>query len=290
MQKPIILDGKKLADIQFETLLKKYKDAIKEAGRQPKLGIVQVGDNPSSNKYIEHKMKRAELLGVKSTLYKFDQNISQNDLLKKMDKINEDEDGIVIQLPLPSDTITGPQVVLDSVQTDKDIDGLCSKNKFVFYNNPKNFHFVPAVVLGILDLLEYYKIPIDDQKIAVIGRSEMVGKPIAHILKMMGGKVYTYNEKTGIKGSENADLLIVAAGKAKLVKRSNVKEGAVVIDVGCNLDDAIDRTKLIGDVDFDAVCDVISAIAPVPGGVGPLTVVSLFKNLLKSFKKQYELD
>ncbi|WP_406615926.1 bifunctional 5,10-methylenetetrahydrofolate dehydrogenase/5,10-methenyltetrahydrofolate cyclohydrolase [Mycoplasmopsis hyopharyngis] len=279
-----ILDGKIIAEIETKKLIEEFKEATELIGRRAKLSIIQVGDNPSSNKYIQYKMKKAEQLNVEVNLYKYPETITQKELLKEIEGINENSDGIIVQLPLIN--FSAPQVILDSVQFKKDIDGLSTRNTFNFYNSTSTFHFTPATAMAILTLIDYYQIPIENQKISVVGRSYLVGKPIAFLLKKRNGIVSTYNITSGLRGTENADLLIAAAGKAKLIKRKNVKEGAIVIDVGCNLDDAIDRSKLVGDVDMDEVQDVLSAIAPVPGGIGPLTVVSLFKNLLKAFKEQ----
>lgn len=279
-----ILDGKKIAEIETQKLIAEFKEASQNIGRKARLAIVQVGDNPSSNKYIEYKLKKAEQLDVEATLYKYDENISQKDLLKQIDVINEKSDGVIIQLPLPN--TTAPQVILDSVQFEKDIDGLSTRNSFNFYNSNNAFYFTPATAMAILTLIDYYNLEIEDKKISVVGRSNLVGKPIAFLLKKRKGLVSTYNINSGLRGTENADLIIAAAGRAKLIKRKNVHDGVTIIDVGCNLDDATERTKLIGDVDLEDIKDLVKAIAPVPGGIGPLTVVSLFKNLLKAFKHQ----
>ncbi|WP_036451941.1 bifunctional 5,10-methylenetetrahydrofolate dehydrogenase/5,10-methenyltetrahydrofolate cyclohydrolase [Mycoplasma buteonis] len=274
-----ILSGKELAKSELEQLKKDLEDL--NLSRQPRLAIVQVGDNPASTKYVEQKRKKCEEVGIEVKVHHFRENISQNRLLMKLDDINEYSDGVIIQLPLPHHI--PKQVILDAVPYDKDIDGLSTKNEFKLYNDNKEKHFIPATARAVLELMEHYKIDVKDKKVCVVGRSHLVGKPLAHIIKRMGANVATYDENTGIKGIENADIIIVAIGVAKYVKAENVKEGAIIIDVGTNLDDKV-TTDICGDVDYEDVKDKVSAITPVPGGVGPMTVVCLLKNLVDIFR------
>ncbi|QGZ97947.1 bifunctional 5,10-methylenetetrahydrofolate dehydrogenase/5,10-methenyltetrahydrofolate cyclohydrolase [Mycoplasma sp. NEAQ87857] len=274
-----ILSGKELAKKEL-TKLKKELKAL-DLARKPRLAIVQVGDNPASNKYIEHKLKQCEKLGIEGKLYKYRENITQNRLLQKLDDINDYSDGVIIQLPLPEHIPT--QVILDAVPYDKDVDGLSTKNEFKLYNDNGEKHFVPATARAVLELMDHYNIDVKGKKVCVVGRSHLVGKPLAHIIKRQGANVATYDENTGIKGIESGDIVIVAIGVAKYIKAKNVKPGAIVIDVGTNLDDKI-TTEIHGDVDFESVKDKVSAITPVPGGVGPMTVVCLLKNLIDIFK------
>ncbi|WP_324672930.1 bifunctional 5,10-methylenetetrahydrofolate dehydrogenase/5,10-methenyltetrahydrofolate cyclohydrolase [Mycoplasma sp. 888] len=274
-----ILSGKELAKQELAKLKQEIIDLDLE--RKLRMAIIQVGDNAASNKYIAHKLRVAEDLGIEAELFKFDEDISQDRLLKKMDRINEKFDGIIVQLPLPSHLPT--QVILDAVPYDKDIDGLTTKNEFRLYNDTTDKHFIPATARGVLELMEHYGIDVENKRVCVVGRSHVVGKPLAHIIKRKNANVSTYNEETGIKGIENADILIVAIGVAKYIKAHNVKEGAIVIDVGTNLDDKL-SAELSGDVDFENVKDKVAAITPVPGGVGPMTVVALMKNLVDIVK------
>ncbi|MEA4134541.1 bifunctional 5,10-methylenetetrahydrofolate dehydrogenase/5,10-methenyltetrahydrofolate cyclohydrolase [Mycoplasma sp. 2045] len=274
-----ILSGKELAKQELAKLKQEIIDLDLE--RKLRMAIIQVGDNAASNKYIAHKLRVAEDLGIEAELFKFDEDISQDRLLKKMDRINEKFDGIIVQLPLPSHLPT--QVILDAVPYDKDIDGLTTKNEFRLYNDTADKHFIPATARGVLELMEHYGIDVENKRVCVVGRSHVVGKPLAHIIKRKNANVSTYNEETGIKGIENADILIVAIGVAKYIKAHNVKEGAIVIDVGTNLDDKL-SAELSGDVDFEDVKDKVAAITPVPGGVGPMTVVALMKNLVDIVK------
>ncbi|WP_322941331.1 bifunctional 5,10-methylenetetrahydrofolate dehydrogenase/5,10-methenyltetrahydrofolate cyclohydrolase [Mycoplasmopsis canis] len=275
-----ILSGKELA--KAETLkLKKELESL-NLSRKPILSIVQVGDNPASNKYIKAKLKKCEEVGIEGRLYKFKENITQNSLLKQLDNINEESDGIIIQLPLPRHI--PKQVILDAVPFEKDLDGLTTRNEFKLYNDLDQKYFVPATARAVLEILDHYNINYKKNvKVCVVGRSHVVGKPLAHIIKKEGVDVATFNEKTGLKGVESGDVVIVAIGVARLIKAENIKEGAVVIDVGTNLDDNL-SADLYGDVDFESVKDKVSAITPVPGGVGPMTVVCLLKNLIDAIK------
>ncbi|VEU70143.1 bifunctional 5,10-methylenetetrahydrofolate dehydrogenase/5,10-methenyltetrahydrofolate cyclohydrolase [Mycoplasmopsis glycophila] len=274
-----ILSGKELAREELQKLKQDLIDL--QLPRKPRLAIVQVGDNPASNKYVEQKRKKCEEVGIEVLIHKFNENISQDRLLKKMDVINEYADGIIIQLPLP--THIPKQVILDAVPYDKDVDGLSTKNEFKLYNDTGQKHFVPATARAVLELMEHYKIDVQDKKVCVVGRSHLVGKPLAHIIKRMGANVATYDENTGIKGIENADILIVAIGVARYIKGENIKDGAVVIDVGTNLDGELTK-ELYGDVDYETAKEKASAMTPVPGGVGPMTVVCLLKNLIDIFR------
>ncbi|WP_025755492.1 bifunctional 5,10-methylenetetrahydrofolate dehydrogenase/5,10-methenyltetrahydrofolate cyclohydrolase [Mycoplasmopsis cricetuli] len=270
----ILISGKELAKKE----LQKLKDKLIEMNlpRKPKLAIIQVGDNLASNKYVQQKLEKCEFVGIEGKLFKYPENITQNRLLQKMDEINEWADGVIVQLPLPKHLPS--QVILDAVPYDKDIDGLTTKNEFFLYNEAGK-HFVPATARAVLELMEEYKIEVEGKKVCVVGRSHLVGKPLAHIIKRRGANVATFNEETGIRGIESADILIVAIGVARYIKAENVKKDAIIIDVGTNLDANI-SDEIYGDVDFESVKDKVSAITPVPGGVGPMTVVCLIKNLI----------
>lgn len=275
-----ILSGKELAKIETEKI--KQELANLNYIRKPILSIVQVGDNEASNKYIKAKLKKCEEVGVEGRLYKFDEKITQNSLLKKLDSINIESDGVIVQLPLPKHIPT--QVILDSIPFEKDVDGLSTRNEFRLYNKKFEKAFIPATARAVLELMDYYQINYTkDVKVCVVGRSHVVGKPLAHLIKKYGADVATFNENTGVKGVESGDIVIVAIGVANYIKAENIKEGAIVIDIGINLDDKLTE-KLHGDVDFESVKDKVSAITPVPGGVGPMTVVCLLKNLIDAIK------
>ncbi|WP_027120672.1 bifunctional 5,10-methylenetetrahydrofolate dehydrogenase/5,10-methenyltetrahydrofolate cyclohydrolase [Mycoplasmopsis lipofaciens] len=283
-----ILDGKTIADKKTLELKKEFDYIRDELKRKPILAIIQVGDNKASNQYIKFKMRKAEELGVEVKHYRFKETARQRELLKKLDDINEEADGIIVQLPLPEHLST--QVILDAVRHEKDVDGLSTRNEFNFYNSiEKELSFVPATAIAVLDLMKEYKIELEDKKVAVIGRSHLVGKPTAFLIKKEKANVSTFNKNSGIKGVENADIVIVATGEAQMLKKENIKENAIVIDIGANFVEHNDKSILVGDVDIEGLEGYISALAPVPGGVGPLTVVSLFSNLVKAIKHNEDI-
>ncbi|WP_029512933.1 bifunctional 5,10-methylenetetrahydrofolate dehydrogenase/5,10-methenyltetrahydrofolate cyclohydrolase [Mycoplasmopsis iners] len=285
--------SKEIVNKLTEQLKKEFQLISAELNRAPRLAIIQIGDNEASNKYIKHKIMKANELGVEVKLHKFTEDIENKALLKEIDEINEYSDGIIVQLPIPEHLHT--KVILDSVRLEKDVDGLSSKNEFNFYNDKdmeKYFHFIPATALAVQEIVNHYKIDLKDKKVAVVGRSNLVGKPIAHILKRIGGKsinIATYNKKSTIKGIENADIVVAGAGVPGLIKKENLKKGAIVIDVGTTyvcLENG--KEKLVGDVDLTDLEDHIVGITPVPGGVGPLTVMSIFINLAIAIQHQQD--
>ncbi len=283
-----ILDGKSLAESWTIRLKNEFNWLREKIGRKPKLALVQVGDNEASTKFIKYKMKKAEELGVEAVHFHFPVDVRQREVLKKMDDINEQFDGIVVQLPLPASL--SAQVILDSVRAEKDIDGLTTRNAFNFYNNTKDFCYTPATALAIFSLMDAYNVEMDERhKIAVIGRSNLVGRPTAHLLKRRGCSVSTYNKNSGIKGVENADIIIVAAGDPLMLKDIHVKEGVTIIDVGATWVLKNGKRVLLGDCDIDCMREKVKALAPVPGGVGPMTVVCLFQNLAYSIRHNFQL-
>ena len=273
----ILLDGKKVA-AQKTIELQQRINVLKQ---KPVCVIIQVGDLFESNKYIANKIKKAQELGIEISLEKFnDLQISQTDLINYIENLINSHPfkshlGIIVQLPLPIDF--DKQLILDTIDPTCDIDGLSTTNMNNFYQDQKSF-MIPATAKAILTLLNAYQIELNNKKMMVIGESNLVGKPTKHLLKKYSNDVSSRNIDTGIKGSEYADFLVVAAGSAKLIKAENVKDQAVVVDVGIN---TLDNKKVVGDVDFEDVKDKVLAISPTPGGVGPLTVISLFENLVE---------
>lgn len=268
----IFLSGKDIATKEIN----KLKKIINNSFIKPKLGIIQVGNLLESNRYINHKIRKAQEIGIEANWIKYDTTISENELINEIKKINNNYDGLIVQLPLPSHF--NKQKVLDTIPLDKDIDGLTTANNYNFYNDIKPY-FIPATANAIYLLLESYNINLKDQKILVIGESDLVGKPIKKLLLQHSRNVDSTNKEKGIANSNKYDILIVAAGSPKLIKEYDIKENAIIVDVGITIQD----NKIIGDVDFENVKDKVYAISPVPGGVGPLTVVSLLKNLIQKF-------
>jgi methylenetetrahydrofolate dehydrogenase (NADP+)/methenyltetrahydrofolate cyclohydrolase len=286
-----ILDGKSIAQEIREGIKKEVIELKEKHGIVPGLVTILVGENPASVSYVTAKQRTAHELGFYSVQENLPENVSEEELLKLIDKYNRDEKihGILVQLPLPKHI--NERKVLYAIDPRKDVDGFHPVNvgKLVI-GEPC---FIPCTPYGILILLAKTGIPVDGADVVVIGRSNIVGKPIANLLmqkrKPVGNATVTVCH-TGTKDiashSRRADILIVAAGVPKFVTADMVKEGAVVIDVGVNrIGTTPDgKAKLCGDVDFDAVKEKASFITPVPGGVGPMTITMLMKNTLESAK------
>jgi len=286
-----ILDGKSLAQEIREEIKKEVIELKEKHGLVPGLVTILVGENPASVSYVTAKQRTAHELGFYSVQENLPENVSEDELLKLIDKYNRDEKihGILVQLPLPKHI--NERKVLYAIDPLKDVDGFHPVNvgKLVI-GEPC---FIPCTPYGILILLAKTGVPVDGADVLVIGRSNIVGKPIANLLmqkrKPVGNATVTVCH-TGTKDiashSRRADILIVAAGVPKFVTADMVKEGAVVIDVGVNrIGTTPDgKAKLCGDVDFDALKEKASFITPVPGGVGPMTITMLMKNTLESAK------
>ncbi|MBQ8828386.1 MAG: bifunctional methylenetetrahydrofolate dehydrogenase/methenyltetrahydrofolate cyclohydrolase FolD [Clostridia bacterium] len=276
-----IIDGKAVAkrirlDIARET------DVIKAAGVEPCLAVVIVGNNPASRVYVNNKKNSCNEVGIKSLEYALPEETAEEELLALIDKLNEDDSvhGILVQLPLPKQI--SERKVIERIVPEKDVD--C----FHPYSAGKLFTgdavFEPCTPSGIMELIYESGIEIAGSECVVVGRSNIVGKPMAMLLLAANGTVTVAHSKTAdLKAvCRRADILVVAIGKAKFIDADYVKPGAVVIDVGMNRDE---NGKLCGDVNFDSVYDVCGAITPVPGGVGPMTITILLRNTLRSAKR-----
>ena len=277
----MLMDGKELAKEIKAKIKAEIDDIKKKHNINPMVATILVGDNPASQVYLNSQIKSYQDLGIGVQKYFFCEEISEAYLLNLIDKLNKDTevDGIMINLPLP------PQInatkVLNSIKLIKDVDGFKAENLGLLFQNNEGFTS-PSTPAGIMALIEKYNIDLEGKDVVVVGSSNIVGKPIAALILNSRGtiticNIYTKNlaEKT-----KNADILISAVGKAKLITEDMVKEGAVVIDVGINRVNG----KLEGDVDFENIQKKASHITPVPGGVGALTVAMLLSNILKSFK------
>lgn len=277
-----LLNGKELAD--------KIKNEIKEDIENNKLDVsltvIQVGDNPASNTYIRNKEKACKYCGIKSTVYKFDENIDEKSLLRFIQNRNHPSDvnGILVQLPLPKHF--NEDKIIRAVAPEKDVDGFHPVNAGKLMIGEETF--VPCTAKGIIELLKANNIEIEGKHCVVVGRSNIVGKPTALELLRNNGTVTVCHSKTkNLKEiCKTADILVCAIGQPKFFNKEYIKEGAAVIDVG------IHRTEngLCGDVDFEDVKDVVGAITPVPGGVGAMTVAMLMSNCLQAAKNQNESD
>ena len=274
-----IIDGKEIsAQIRAE-ISKKVKEYNSKIGNLPGLAVVIVGENPASQVYVRNKKKACEQVGFNSWVYEMPESTTQEELNSLIDKLNEDNavHGILVQLPLPKH-LDEEQVIL-RIRPDKDVDAFHPYNVGrITIGNPK---FLPCTPAGIMELLHRSNIEISGKECVVVGRSNIVGKPMALLLLAENGTVTVCHSKTkDLKEvCRRADILVVAIGKADFVTADMVKEGAVVIDVGMNRNA---EGKLTGDVDFKSVSEVASYITPVPGGVGPMTITMLLQNTLRA--------
>ncbi|WP_338980989.1 bifunctional 5,10-methylenetetrahydrofolate dehydrogenase/5,10-methenyltetrahydrofolate cyclohydrolase [Fusobacterium nucleatum] len=277
----MLMDGKELAKEIKAKIKAEIDDIKKKHNINPMVATILVGDNPASQVYLNSQIKSYQDLGIGVQKYFFCEEISEAYLLNLIDKLNKDTevDGIMINLPLP------PQInatkVLNSIKLIKDVDGFKAENLGLLFQNNEGFTS-PSTPAGIMALIEKYNIDLEGKNVVVVGSSNIVGKPIAALILNSRGTVTICNiyTKNLAEKTKNADILISAVGKAKLITEDMVKEGAVVIDVGINRVNG----KLEGDVDFENVQKKASHITPVPGGVGALTVAMLLSNILKSFK------
>lgn len=275
------IDGKAFSQVILEKIREEHNQLKEKYGKQAGLAVVIVGNNPASQVYVRNKMKACENVGFYSENIELEENISEKELLQEIDKLNKNDriNGILVQLPLPSHI--NELKIIDSISPEKDVDGFHVANigKMVIGDETG---FLSCTPYGIMQLLEEYKIEIAGKDAVIIGRSNIVGKPMALMLIQKGATVQVCNSRTKDlrKKLNDADIIIVAAGVPKLLKKEDVKEGAVVIDVGINRVDG----KICGDVDYEEVAERASYITPVPGGVGPMTIASLIKNTFKSYK------
>jgi methylenetetrahydrofolate dehydrogenase (NADP+)/methenyltetrahydrofolate cyclohydrolase len=269
-----IIDGKKIA-ISVREQWKLRADNLKEKGILPGLAVIIVGDNPASQVYVRNKIKACHEVGLHSELHDLPEDISEAMLLEAIERLNQDTaiHGILVQLPLPKHIDVNK--VLETIAVNKDVDG------FHLYNLGGlvvgNTVFPPCTPYGVQCLLEYCEIPIEGQNAVIVGRSNIVGKPMALMLLQKSATVTVCTSKTrDLKQFTSlADILIVATGKANLITADMVKPGSAVIDVGIN---RLEDGSLVGDVDFSGVKEVAGYITPVPGGVGPMTITMLVAN------------
>jgi methylenetetrahydrofolate dehydrogenase (NADP+)/methenyltetrahydrofolate cyclohydrolase len=276
-----IIDGKKISDDIYREL---EAEIVPHRG-QIGLAVILVGDDPASATYVRNKEKACKRLGINFKLVRLPQSVSKEEVLESISRLNNDDSisGIIVQLPLPSHI--DEFEITKSVLPIKDVDGLHPENLGSLLKGKPNM--VPCTPLGIIELLRREDIDIKGKKVVIVGRSNLVGKPLFHLLLSMDATVTICHSKTKDlkKETSQADILVVAVGVPGLIKKDMVKPGAVVIDVGINKVD----NKLVGDVDFEGVKEIASYITPVPGGVGPMTVAMLMNNVLKAYKVRNNL-
>ena len=276
-----IIDGKAIAKTVREEW-KEHVDDLKKIGITPGLAVIIVGDNPASRVYVNNKIKACEEVGLHSEVHEMPNDTSEEVLLEQIEDLNNNSQihGILVQLPLP-DHIDDDKV-LEAISVDKDADG------FHLYNMGAlvvgNTVFPPCTPYGIQCLIERINVPVEGQHAVIVGRSNIVGKPMALMLLQMDATVTICTSKTRDLASITnlADILVVATGKPKMITADMVKKGAVVIDVGIN---RLEDGHLVGDVDFEAVKEVAGYITPVPGGVGPMTITKLIVNTIQAAQR-----
>lgn len=276
-----ILDGKAFANLLGQNLKEKVKK-LKDEGITSHFCVINIGDDPASKIYVRTKKRRAEKMGIIQDIYQMSADTKQEEALALIDKLNADPaiNGLMVQLPAPKQI--DADALLERIDPNKDVDGLTPANiGHLWMGN----HFVePATAEGIIALLKHYEIPLEGKNVVIIGRSNIVGKPLAALMLEQNATVTIAHSRTKNLGeiTKKADVLVSATGQAFLVKADMVKDGAVVVDVGMNHVDG----KLVGDVDFDKVKEKTSYITPVPGGVGPLTVQFLMEAVVKLTRRQ----
>lgn len=270
-----MIDGKLIK----KELLKELKEKTKGLIPPLSMVILQVGNNPASNIYVKSKKKLCSSLGYEVTHIQFDEDVKQEEIIKVIDELNDNKgvDGIFLQLPIPKHLDSG--YIQNRIRVDKDIDGLSDENiGKLAHNNPC---LVPSTAQGIVDMLDYYKVPLEGKKVVIIGRSDLVGKPLMLEMINRNATVTLCHSKTKNLKEETvkADILVVAIGKPKFITKEYVKENSYVIDVGIN---RLEDGSIVGDVDYDDVLEKTNNITPVPGGVGQMTVYEVANNVYKA--------
>lgn len=280
----ILLDGAKVANDRNLELKAKIEADVEKFHRAPGLAIILVGENPASLSYVKGKGKACKLVGINHTLYHLDESVSEKELEELIDRLNHDDavDGMLLQLPIPKhlDDVK----LINMISKDKDADGFHVINQGNLYQKRQTIY--PATPKGIMTLLKAYDINITGQDAVIIGRSNIVGFPVARLLMDQGATITVCHTKTKdlAAHTKKADIIIASAGRPELLTKDMVKPGAVVIDVGVNRVEG----KLVGDVEFSGVSEIASYLSPVPKGVGPMTINALMENTYELYLKHVQ--
>lgn len=279
----VIIDGKLVSAKTRENIKERVEEFKAQNGTVPGLAVIVVGNDPASAVYVRNKHKATLDVGMNSYQIEMPECTGEEELLCKIAELNKDPavSGILVQLPLPKHI--SEKKVTSAILPEKDVDAFHPQNVGKIMIG--DYDFLPCTPAGIMRLLDFYNISIQGKRCVVLGRSNIVGKPMAHLLLERNGTVTVCHSKTEnlLEITKTSDILVVAIGRPKFLTVDMVKDGAVVIDVGINRDES---GKLVGDVDFDTVSGVASYITPVPGGVGPMTITMLLENTLTAAKKQ----
>ena len=272
------IDGKLISDF-FRAEFKLRVDRLIERGTRPGLAVVIVGSDPASQVYVRNKARACESIGIYSEVHALSADVSQDELTAFVESLNQNPaiHGILVQLPLPNRI--DDRAVIEAISPDKDVDGFHYANMGALVIDESRFP--PCTPYGVMKMLEYEGIAVEGQHVVIVGRSNIVGKPQAMLMLKAGGTVTVCHSKTRdlARFTRDADILVAAVGKAGMITGDMIKPGAVVIDVGIN---RLPDGKLVGDVDFASAAAVASAITPVPGGVGPMTITMLLGNTLRA--------
>jgi methylenetetrahydrofolate dehydrogenase (NADP+)/methenyltetrahydrofolate cyclohydrolase len=279
---PLLIDGKKIST-EIKDELKVTVEELKKQGVETCLAVIQVGDDPASSIYVRNKKRACAYVGIESLSYELPEETTEEELVKLVKELNENDNvhGILVQLPLPKHI--NADTIIRTISPDKDVDGFHPESVGRLCIGEPGF--VSCTPAGIIQLLKRSGIEIEGKECVVVGRSNIVGKPMSILLLRENGTVtITHSRTKDLKEvTGRADILVVAIGKPKFITADYVKEGAVVIDVGMHRNE---ENKLCGDVDFDDIKDKVSAITPVPGGVGPMTIAMLMYNCVEAAKGQ----
>lgn len=279
-----LIDGKALA-AKMQDELKNKVDALQAAGLIPGLAVILVGEDPASQIYVRNKARQATAIGLNSSVVRLPEDVSEEELLGLIEQYNQAEQwhGILVQLPLPAHI--SEEKVLLAIDPEKDVDGFHPMNMGRLWSG--NPLMIPSTPAGIMEMFRAYDVDLAGKKAVVVGRSNIVGKPMAQLLMMADATVTIAHSRTQNlqELTKQADILVVAIGKDRFIKAADVKEGAVVIDVGMNRDE---EGKLHGDIDFDEVKNVAGLITPVPGGVGPMTITMLMEQTVRAAERKLD--
>mgnify|MGYP003295096139 FL=1 len=277
-----IIDGKAVSAYVKEQVKNEVAELAKN-GSVPALAVIIVGDDPASKVYVGNKKKACEMTGMRSVEYALPAETTEEELLELIGKLNNDKEinGILCQLPVPKHI--NEEKIIDAIAPEKDVDGFSAVNVGKIWLG--KYEISPCTPMGVIELLDYYDIPLEGKNCVIVGRSNIVGKPMAALLLERNATVTVCHSRTKDLASftKNADVIVAAVGRANFITADMVKEGAVVIDVGIN---RLETGKLCGDVDFENVKEKASYITPVPGGCGPMTIAVLMKNTLVAYKNQ----
>ncbi len=280
-----LIDGKIISAKCKSETSEEIKELTKDGRRAPCLAVILVGQDPASQVYVRNKKRACEAVGITSLEYLLDENETEENLLALIDTLNKDNDvdGILVQMPVPKQI--DPDKVIEAISPDKDVDAFHAYNVGKLFTGAPRFQ--PCTPAGVMRLLKEYGVEIKGKHCVVVGRSNIVGKPMGALLLAEDGTVTTCHSRTKNLSeiTKQADILVAACGRPKMITSDMVKDGAVLVDVGINrVDD-----KLVGDIDFEGCCEKASLITPVPGGVGPMTIAILMQNTLTSYKMRFGL-